>query len=321
MYGNGNLKAMAESALSRGLYNEAERVFNQAIAAYGNSSEEPEVADCLRGLARVYLAQGRMPEAEKAANRALAIDEDYWGGGCLQVGEAYFLMAEASRYRGELGRSEFYYIESLGHREAHLGTKHIDVAQVRGRLALLGLIHGLYPDLEELVLSAYKVWEVAPSTDEFIEFLDIKQMLRYFLEQNRRLDADKLYRSSSQFLEYMFGRSHRELLALRQFWGVKSSPFTGSAAPAMLEWQNRVTASGADSNFAEKVRLHIANLEYDKAESVLLLQLRLARQRAFAHDGKSAEVRGVLAEYAALLRLWERSADADKITRLVEKEF
>ena len=44
--GNSNLKVMAESALSRGLYSEAERVFNQAIAAFGNSSEEPEVADC-----------------------------------------------------------------------------------------------------------------------------------------------------------------------------------------------------------------------------------------------------------------------------------
>lgn len=330
----GNLRTMAESALTRGLYDEAERVFGQAIQSYGNSSDEPEVADCLRGLAKVYLAKGRMAEAEKSANRALAIDEDYWGGGCLQVGESYFLMGEASRYQGELGRSEFFYLESLGHRQAHLGSEHIDVAQARGRLALLGIIHGLYPDLPQLLTGAYRVWQVAPSTSEFIEFIDLKQMLRYFIDQGHRLDADLLYRNSTALLEQVFGRAHHELVSLKQFYGVRSAPGAGAGGAsglgagsglgankaALSGWQQQVKAAtvGGDNNFDEKVRLHIANLEYDKAEIVILLQLRLAREK---EGEKSPEVRRVLSSYVSLLRRWERHGDAEKIAKLAERAF
>jgi len=104
---------MADSALARGLWDEAAGLYQRAIERYGNSSDEPIVADCLRGLARANIARGRFVEAEKAANRGLAIDEDYWGGGCSQVGESYYLMAEAARYQGALGRAEFFYLEAL----------------------------------------------------------------------------------------------------------------------------------------------------------------------------------------------------------------
>lgn len=321
----GGLKNMAESALSRGLYEEAERVFKQAIDSYGNSSEEPEVADCLRGLSRVHLACGRYVDAEKAANRALAIDEDYWGGGCPQVGEAYFLMGEAVRYQGELGRAEFFYVESFGHRQAHLGDEHIDLAQVRGRLVLLGVIHGLYPDLLNLAADTYRVWERAPSTDEFIEFLDLKQMLRCFIESGRRLDADQLFRSSLAVLEQLLGVNHRELVLLKQFYGMR--PSVGGAAGqgglnggALSGWHSRVVTAtmGGDDHFDEKVRLHISKLEYARAESVLLLQLRLARQK---FGESSPEVRRVLSSYVSLLSLWERHGDAEKIRRLAERSF
>src|SRR3984885_7194228 len=102
---------MADSALSRGLWDEAIGLYRRAIDRYGNSSEEPIVADCLRGIAKADIALGHFVEAEKSANRALAIDEDYWGGGCAQVGGSYFLMGEAARYHGALGRADFFYLE------------------------------------------------------------------------------------------------------------------------------------------------------------------------------------------------------------------
>jgi hypothetical protein len=75
---------------------------------------------------------------------------------------------------------------------------------------------------------------------------------------------------------------------------------------------------GGDNDFDEKVRLHIANLEYDKAEIVILLQLRLAREK---EGEKSPEVRRILAAYVSLLRRWERHGDAEKIAKLAERAF
>ncbi|MFZ8444715.1 hypothetical protein ACO1NI_14310, partial [Staphylococcus aureus] len=62
----------------------------------------------------------------------------------------------------------------------------------------------------------------------FIEFIDLKPMLRYFIDQGRRLDADKLYRNSTALLEQVFGRAHHELVSLKQFYGVRSAPGGGA---------------------------------------------------------------------------------------------
>ena len=62
-----DLKQMAESALTRGLYDEAERLYQRELQKHGNSSDDPIVADCLRGLAMAHLGQGRFVDAEKAA--------------------------------------------------------------------------------------------------------------------------------------------------------------------------------------------------------------------------------------------------------------
>jgi len=313
-----DLKQMAESALTRGLYDEAVRLYQRELEKRGNSSDDPIVADCLRGMALAHLGQGKFVEAEKAANRALAIDEDYWGGGCLQVGEAYFLMGEASRLQGFLGRAEFFYLESLPHRIAHLGPAHVDVAQVQARLALLGLIHGLYPDLNDMLLGCYRVYEVTPSTSEFIEFLGLPAMLRFFSEQNRRVEAESLYKNSMEALETALGRTHRELANLTRSW----SYYAGSSkmsAPTLNSWQKRVTSSIAvDENLEKRAEQHIANLEYDKAENVYVLHLRLARER---YGEFAPEVRHILANYAKLLRRWERLADAVRIEKMVQQYF
>jgi hypothetical protein len=116
-----------------------------------------------------------------------------------------------------------------------LGTSHVDVAQVRARLALLGLIHGLYPDLNEMIVGCYRVYEVTPSTSEFIEFLGLPAMLRFFTEQNRRVEAEALYKNSMEALEATW-QMHRELGNNSQL-GFASSPKL--AAPTLTSWQKQ----------------------------------------------------------------------------------
>jgi len=310
-----NLQLMAESALSRGLYAEAEGLYQRLLHRHGNSSDDPVVADCLRGLASAYLGLNRFVEAEKSANRALAIDEDYWGGGCLQIGEAYFLMGEASRLQGFLGRAEFFYLEAITHRVAHLGAQHTAVAQVNARLALLGLIHGLYPDLDQMLLSCYAIYQTSPSHAEFIEFLELPATFRFFSEQGRRVEAESLYKNALAALETLFGRGHRELANLSRSFTF----YAGGGMPTLQQWQKRATASATlGENLDQKAEQYIANLEFDKAESIYLLHLRLAREQRGEH---APEVRHILTNYVSLLRRWERHDDALRIEKLVRQQF
>jgi tetratricopeptide (TPR) repeat protein len=314
-----NLQGMADSALARGLWDEAAGLYRRAIDRYGNSSEEPIVADCLRGIAKADIAQGRFVEAEKAANRALAIDEDYWGGGCAQVGESYFLMAEAVRYQGALGRAEYFYLEALTVRRAHLGEDHIDVVWVRARIGLLGLIHGLYPDLDVILRHCYEAFCSRPPTSEFVEFLDLPTMLRMLVLQRRQGEADDLYRHSMQKLELLLGHNNVESANLARSYSHIQREVLGSAV-GLTTWHKQVVAPTIvnEENFERKAQEFIAGGQYAKAESVYLLHLRIARER---HGEVSSEVRHILLDYASLLRRLEREAEADAIDRTVTKNF
>ncbi|MBS1996479.1 MAG: tetratricopeptide repeat protein [Cyanobacteria bacterium SZAS LIN-2] len=314
-----NLQGMADSALARGLWDEAAGLYQRCIERYGNSSDEPIVADCLRGIARADIARGRFAEAERAANRALAIDEDYWGGGCSQVGESYFIMGEAARYQGALGRAEFFYLESLTVKRAHLGEEHIDVVWVRARIGLLGLIHGLYPDLDVILRSCYETFRVRPPTAEFIEFLDLPSTLRMLVSQRRQGEADDLYRTAQAALEQLFGRNNVESSNLARSYSHIQREILGSAA-SLTSWHKQVTVAAVvnEENFERRAQEFIANGHYSKAESVYLLHLRLARER---HGEVSAEVRHVLVNYATLLRRLERDAEAAAIEKTVAKNF
>lgn len=313
------LQGMADSALARGLWDEAAGLYQRAIDRYGNSSDEPIVADCLRGLARADIARGRFVEAERAANRALAIDEDYWGGGCSQVGESYFLMAEAARYQGALGRAEFFYLEALTVRRAHLGEEHIDVVWIRARIGLLGLIHGLYPDLDVILRSCYEAYCVQPPTSEFIEFLDLPPTLRMLVSQKRQGEADDLYRSALTTLEHLLGRNNIESANLSRSYSHIHREVLGPAA-SLTTWHKQVMAAPVvtEENFTRKADEYIANGQYAKAESVYLLHLRLARER---YGELSPEVRHILLDYVTLLRRLEREGEAAAIERTVAKNF
>jgi len=310
---------MADSALARGLWDEADGLYQRAIQRYGNSSEEPIVAECLRGLARAHHARGRFFEAEKVANRALAIDEDYWGGGCAQVGECYFLMGEAARYQGALGRAEFFYLEALTVRRAHLGEEHIDVAWVRARIGLLGLIHGLYPDMDQVLLHCYDAFCKRPPTAEFVEFLDLPATLRMLVEQRRQGEADDLYRHSMQALERLLGYGNIESANLSRSYSHIQREILGNSV-GLATWHKKVVTTGIlnEENFERQAREFIASGQYARAESVYLLQLRLARER---YGEISSQVRHILLDYVTLLRRLERTGEAEAIERAVLKNF
>ncbi|MBK9770718.1 MAG: tetratricopeptide repeat protein [Candidatus Obscuribacter sp.] len=214
------LKLMGDSALSRGLYDEAEGYYQRALDGLGNSSEEPVVAEALRGIARCCLARGDYVKAERSANRAMAIDEDYWGPGCAQVGDSYFIMAEASRYQGALGRAEYFYGSALEYKRFHLGDDHAEVALIYARLCLTSLIHGLSPGLDELIALCHHNFKRVPTARDFVSYLDLREMLVYLLEANRNLEPSSSTNNLSVLLLVSLAQDHLRLSSLSEHTGM-----------------------------------------------------------------------------------------------------
>ncbi|MBK7750410.1 MAG: tetratricopeptide repeat protein [Candidatus Obscuribacter sp.] len=300
------LKLMGDSALSRGLYDEAEGYYQRALDGLGNSSEEPLVAEALRGIARCCLARGDYVKAERSANRAMAIDEDYWGPGCAQVGDSYFIMAEASRYQGALGRAEYFYGSALEYKRFHLGDDHAEVALIYARLCLTSLIHGLSPGLDELIALCHHNFKRVPTARDFVSYLDLREMLVYLLEANRNLEAEQLYKQSISAFARLFGTRSLEVVELERAYGHACQSRAGQSL--MLNWKTRVhdTTSRTDDNLDSKFETLMAQKQYEQAEQVLVVMLRVARDR---HGEHSPEVLHCLQKYVRLLRLLNRPED------------
>ena len=114
-------------------YAEAERLFKQALENLEKPSvlgpDHPEVANTLNGLARLYLIQDRLAEAEPLLKRSLAIREQVFGAGHPDVGanlnDYGVLYLKLSKY----GEAEQYFKRALAVRENQLGLQHPSVAE------------------------------------------------------------------------------------------------------------------------------------------------------------------------------------------------
>jgi hypothetical protein len=120
-------------------------------------------------------------------------------------------------------------------------------------------------------------------------------------------------------LENLLGYNNIESANLARSYGHIHREILGSAA-ALTSWHKHVVTTGIvnEENFERQAREYIAARQFDRAESVYLLHLRVARER---YGETSGEVRRILMNYSTLLRQIERTAEAEAIERNVVKNF
>lgn len=111
----------------------AKRALSMGERLFGNDHES--VASALNNLAKVYVALGKIGDAEKLYQRALKIYEDKQGANSLKIADIFESLGFIEQFakRNHI-RAEAFYLRSLSIREKVLGQEHDDVLLSLGRL-------------------------------------------------------------------------------------------------------------------------------------------------------------------------------------------
>ena len=151
-------------AYVQGNYSEAEERFAEAVKeAEGLGDKEPRLATSLNGLAEVYRAQGKYPDAESLHKRALAIREKTLGPNHPAVAQSLNNLVEVYRAQGrdseiEPFRKRALAIEAEVAAQRQLWESYISAGEAAYR-------QGRYADAVEQTTAALKAAEAFGSED------------------------------------------------------------------------------------------------------------------------------------------------------------
>ncbi|MCH8252174.1 MAG: tetratricopeptide repeat protein, partial [Planctomycetes bacterium] len=123
--------------------------------------DHPDVATTRLALGRVFLAQGRYPEADTEIRRALAIRKSVFGPKHKDVAEALDHLGVAKYEQGELEEAESLHLNALAMREDLLGPNHVDVAESLDKLGSVYYDLGEYEKAEPLLRRAIAIQRAA----------------------------------------------------------------------------------------------------------------------------------------------------------------
>ena len=134
-----------ESAMQRGHYDEAERIFAAAVTrAEEAGRKDRRVAVSLSRLAQAYSSQGKYVEAEPVYLHALEIYQAVHGEQHLDVAATLNNLGVIHRMHGQYADAERLLTRALHIKEHVLGADHLDVALGLNNLATLHVSQGNY---------------------------------------------------------------------------------------------------------------------------------------------------------------------------------
>jgi tetratricopeptide (TPR) repeat protein len=201
---------LAQAYAGAGKNPEAEEIYKRIISTEESDTKHEKVlnemsmADDLRGLAGVYLAEHRYDDALETMKRTSATDDEIEnskfgklkglsGTSSVWVWLAQIELAEIYREKGDSAAAEPLFQQSLAMtQQMHLAPGHPKLAQMLGNYATLLRDQGKYAEAEALYKRSLDVWAkcVYPENAEDAATLtNYAQLLR---ETNRPAEAEAL---------------------------------------------------------------------------------------------------------------------------------
>ncbi|MBK8980073.1 MAG: serine/threonine protein kinase [Planctomycetes bacterium] len=138
-------------------HDEAESMLRQALEMTRRllGADHPDVASCLRDLAKVLRARGANVEAEQACREALAIQRDKLGSGHLHVAATLHALALALIAQERAAEAADQLEEAVRIGAAQLPDAHRDLTEFRMRLGHVYVQLGRYDEARALLESCY----------------------------------------------------------------------------------------------------------------------------------------------------------------------
>lgn len=159
-------------------------------------------------LARRYILQGRLAQAEPLLRQAQSIREVMLGPQHPDTATSLNDLALMYVYRGRYTEAEPLYRRALAIREAALGPRHPETAASLNNLAALYLREGRYAEVETLLQRALAIDEAAYGPDHPYVATDLNNLAKLYESQGRPEEAELLYQRALSISEKTLGPEH-----------------------------------------------------------------------------------------------------------------
>lgn len=211
------LAALAQEAIQRGEYRQAETLHDQVLAIHMKTlgEENATTANSLSNLAYVYTLQGRYADAEKLYRRALAVREKVLGpehpdvavnlnnlAKVLQeLGKDEQVGASEARARARSGalmgastEVEAMYRRALAIQERALGKEHPDTANTLSNLGGMLALRGDFAQAEQMQRAALAIMEKVYGEQHYATAGVLTSLSQALDRQGKIVEAEASYR-------------------------------------------------------------------------------------------------------------------------------
>jgi tetratricopeptide (TPR) repeat protein len=194
-------------------YIDAERLYQQALTIREKTfgTDNPETAQSIYNLARLYFDQGKYDEAEQLYLRTLSICERISGTEHSDVAQSLNSLALLYWIQDRYEEAEPLFQRAISIREQIVGPEHSDTAHCLNNLALLYTSQGKYEEAERLHLRVLAIRKKVSQPDH----LDTAQSLQnlaslYYIrgDQSKYREAEELFQQSLVIREKILGSEH-----------------------------------------------------------------------------------------------------------------
>jgi len=303
-----------------GNFAEAEEYYERCIRITREQlgSDDPTLASALTGLAIVLDKTGKYERSGELHEEAIRITAKAKGARHLDVAYATNNLAIIRKHMGNYEEATELYKLARSIWEENLGPDHPLVASAISNLAILlrdtGDLEGARPLLEQAL--AMRESTLGPDHADVASSLNTLARLHLALD-----DVDTalpLFERALAIWEQSLGANHPSVaLSLEQLAGIKQEQGDWGAARSLLErtLSIREAAFGPNHDIVAISLHNLANLDRDTNQFERAEERYLAAEVIFqatfgAVNAYSAEN---LSQYAQLLRLMERNADAEEV--------
>jgi tetratricopeptide (TPR) repeat protein len=195
---------------ARGLYKEAEPLFQQALAIREQElgPSHPDIAQSLNNLAALYYSQGRYDEAVSLYLRALAIKEQELGPSHPDTALGLNNLAALYYSQSKYDKAESLYLRALAIREKELRPSHPDTAQSLNNLAELYRTQGKFVEAEPLFQRTLAIFEKELGPSHPSTATSLNNLAELYRTQGKYDKAESLYLRALAIREQELGPSH-----------------------------------------------------------------------------------------------------------------
>jgi CHAT domain-containing protein/tetratricopeptide (TPR) repeat protein len=176
-------------------------------------ANHPNYVIALNQLLRIYAAQGKYPDAEKAAALALAIRQKALGAADPTVAESQINLASIYKLQGKYPQAEELYQRALATQQKLFGPDNPELANALSDLGVLYEAEGKHAQAEELLQRALAIREKALGADHPQVAEALGNIAVVYLSEGKYAQSEDSFKRALAIQQKTLGPAHPNVAA------------------------------------------------------------------------------------------------------------